>query len=112
MEGGRRRPGKVHPVLAGDEVQQEEVVLTVGAEHEGRVVGLFRAPDDFLAKAERLDVERGRGVDVVDGDLDLAGPGSGRERGHGDSLLEEAVGAAELGGQQVSLAFQAAPVTG
>jgi hypothetical protein len=93
-------------------VHQEEVVLPVGAEHEGRVVRLFRPPDDFGAEAERLVVERDCGVDVIDGDLDLARPGSGRERGHGDSLLEEAVGVAELGGQQVSLAFQAAPVAG
>ena len=99
-------------VLAGDQVHQEEVVLAVGAEHEGRVVGLLGAPDDVVVEAERRDVERDRGVDVIDGDLDLGRPGSGRKRWHGDSLLDKAVGVANLGGQQVSLAFQATPVAG
>jgi hypothetical protein len=108
----RRRAGQVHQVVPGDEVHQEEVVLAVGAEHEGRVVGLLRAPDDFVAEAERLDVERDRGADVIDGDLNLARPGSDCERWHGDSLLEEAVGVAKLGGQQISLAFQAAAAAG
>ena len=41
--------------------------------HEGRVVGLFGPPDNFVVEAERIDVEHDRGVDVIDGDIDLDG---------------------------------------
>ncbi len=103
---------KVHAILVGDEMQQEKVVLAICAEDERGVVRHFRALYHVVAEAERLDVELDRAVDVVDGNLDLGRPATGMNWWHRDSLRREVVGVADPGGQKVSLAFQAAPVTG
>jgi TadE-like protein len=102
---------KVHAIVVGDEMQQEEVVLAICAEDERGVVRHFRALHHVVAEAERLDVELNRAVDVVDGNLDLGRPATGMNWWHRDSLRHEVVGVADPGGQKVSLAFQAAPVT-
>jgi 5-hydroxyisourate hydrolase-like protein (transthyretin family) len=52
LEG--RPAGKVHTVLARNEVQQEEVFLTVRTEDESRVVRLLRAPGNVVSEAESL----------------------------------------------------------